>query len=210
MRLTFSRLTSMRNSKSLFVFLLAGFSLAAGAPALAQSDTDRLREALRRSTAQVRSLEDQRAVLQAKQAEAERERDRLRKQNETLRGQIKEAEQAYRQAVKDFNERVAERDEVLEKWKGAYGEAANVARTKEAERAKLESEAGVLKTNVKSCEAKNVQLYKAGNEILHRYETLSPLERMFIQEPVLGVKRVEHQNSVQDFRDKLLDQRVRQ
>lgn len=177
--------------------------------AQAQSETDRLREALRSATAQVRSLEDQRAVLQARQAEAERERDRLKRQNDALRAQVKDAEQAYRQAVDDFNTRLAERDDVLEKWKGAYGEAAGVARTKDAERAKFEQEAAALKASNKSCEAKNAALFKAGNEMLKKYEAIGPLEALVIHDPVIGWKGVEHQNNVQDFRDKLLDQKVK-
>ncbi len=97
-----------------------------------------MREALRSATAQARAAEDQRAAVQAKLTAAEQERDRLRKQIEGYRAQVKEAEQAYRQAVKDFNERIAERDDSLEKWKAAYGEAASVARTKDAERSKFE------------------------------------------------------------------------
>ena len=120
--------------------LITLFVVAACAPALADNETDRLREALRTATAQSRSLEDQRAALQAKATAAEQERDRLKKQNEALRAQIKEAEQSYRQAVKDFNDRLAERDETLEKWKSAYGEAATVARAKDAERTKFQGD----------------------------------------------------------------------
>jgi chromosome segregation ATPase len=191
-------------------FLLA-IGIAVHLPVLAhaQSETDRLREALRSTTAQLRSLEDQRAVLQAKQAEAERERDRLRRQNEVLRAQVKDAEQAYRQAVDDFNARLAERDQVLEKWKDAYGEAATVARSKDAERAKFEREAAALKASNKSCETKNAALFKASGEILKKFDEMDPLERLVVHDPVIGWKGVEHQNAVQDFRDKLLDQKVK-
>lgn len=177
--------------------------------ARAESEADRLREALRSTTGQLRTLEDQRAALQAKATAAEQERDRLRKQNEAYRAQIKEAEQAYRQAVRDFNDRIAERDETLEKWKSAYGEAATVARTKDAERSKFESEAAALKTSNKACEAKNAQLVKVGNEIANQYERMNPLEKVLDHEPLIGMKRVEHQNAVQDFRDKILDQKVK-
>ncbi|MFD2183694.1 hypothetical protein [Rhodoplanes azumiensis] len=194
---------------ALAAIALVATGLAGSAPAQAQSETDRLREALRSATAQVRSLEDQRAVLQARQAEAERERDRLRRQNETLRAQVKEAEQAYRQAVSDFNQRLTERDETLEKWKDAYGEAATVARAKEAERARLEQKAAVLEASGKSCTAKNTQLLKVGTELLQRYEAMNPLEAAVVHDPIFGLRRVEHQNLVQDYRDKLLDQKVR-
>jgi chromosome segregation ATPase len=179
------------------------------ATAQAQSESDRLREALRNATAQTRALEDQRAALQAKLTAAEQERDRLRKQNEAYRAQVKEAEQAYREAVKEFNARLAERDETLDKWKSAYDEAATVARAKEAERVKLDAEVTVLKASNKSCAAKNTALVKVGNDILTQYDAMNPLEKLTVHEPLLGIRRVEHQNAVQDFRDKILDQQVK-
>jgi chromosome segregation ATPase len=189
--------------------LIVGLAVALPASAHAQSETDRLREALRSATGQVRSLEDQRAALQAKATAAEQERDKLKKQSDALRAQVKEAEQAYRQAVKEFNDRLAERDDSLEKWKSAYAEAATVARAKDAERGKFEGEATALKASVKACEAKNVQLLKISKDIASQYEAMSPLEKILDHEPVFGLKRVEHQNTVQDFRDKIIDQKVK-
>jgi chromosome segregation ATPase len=196
----------MRYLRLLLVIPLA---IVLSATARADSETDRLREALRNTTGQLRTLEDQRAALQARATAAEQERDRLRKQTEALRAQVKEAEQAYRQAVKEFNDRLAERDEALEKWKSAYAEAATVARTKDAERAKFEGEAAALKTSNKTCEARNARLIKVGNEVVTQYEAMNPLEKILDHEPVLGLKRVDHQNTVQDFRDQILDQKAK-
>jgi chromosome segregation ATPase len=189
--------------------LVVAFAVATSTAARADAESDRLREALRTATAQSRSLEDQRAALQAKLTAAEQERDRLRKQNEAYRAQVKEAEQAYRQAVKDFNERLAERDDSLEKWKSAYGEAATVARTKDAERARFEGEAAAFKASAKACEAKNVQLLKVANDVVTQYEAMSPFEKILDHDPVFGLKRVEHQNAAQDFRDKILEQKAK-
>ena len=176
--------------------------------ARADAESDRLREALRNATAQSRSLEDQRAALQAKLTSAEQERERLKKQNEAFRAQVKEAEQAYRQAVKDFNDRLAERDESLEKWKSAYGEAATVARTRDAERTKLETEVTALKASGKACVAKNAQLVKVGNDVVRQYEEMNVMEKLWHHEPLFGQKRVDHQNAAQDFRDKIIEQKV--
>jgi chromosome segregation ATPase len=176
--------------------------------ARADAESDRLREALRNATAQSRALEDQRAALQAKLTSAEQERERLKKQNDTFRAQVKEAEQAYRQAVKDFNDRLAERDESLEKWKTAYGEAASVARTKDADRAKFESEVTTLRASTKACVAKNAQLVKVGTEFARQYEEMNVMEKLWHHEPVFGQKRVDHQNAAQDFRGKILEQKV--
>lgn len=195
--------------RPLRLYLIIALAVVIPATARADSELDRLREALRSATGHLRSIEDQHTSLQAKHAEAERERERLRKQNEAFRAQVKEAEQAYRQAVTEFNERLTERDESLEKWKSAYAEAATVARAKDAERARFESEAAALKTSTKACQAKNAQLVKVGNEIVTQYEAMNPMEKLWDHEPVFGLKRVEHQNAVQDFRDKILDQKVK-
>ncbi|HXH45183.1 MAG TPA: hypothetical protein VNK51_15195 [Bradyrhizobium sp.] len=187
----------------------AALALVISSAAHADQESDRLREALRSATAQARAAEDQRAAVQAKLTAAEQERDRLRKQNEAYRAQVKEAEQAYRQAVKDFNERIAERDDSLEKWKAAYGEAATVARTKDAERTKFEGEATTWKASAKACEAKNVRLVKIADDVVKQYERMDPFEKVLDHDPVIGFKRVEHQNAAQDFRDKIIEQKAK-
>jgi chromosome segregation ATPase len=195
--------------RSLIFMLSIVLGVALPAVAQAQSETDRLREALRSATVQLRSLEDQRAALQAKQAEAERQRDLLQKQVDGYKAQVKDAEQAYQKAVDDFNQRLGERDDALEKWKAAYEEAATVARAKDAERAKFEGEATALKASNKSCEAKNGQLAKVSGEMLTKLNSTNLLEFFAAREPLIGVKRVELQNMLQDYHDKIQEQKVK-
>jgi predicted RNase H-like nuclease (RuvC/YqgF family) len=183
-------------------------TLTASAGAHAQSDTDRLREALRAATAQTRSLEDQRSALQAKIATAERDAAALKKQIDDAKAEVRQVEKQNREAVEEFNQRLAQRDETLEKWKSAYEEAATVARSKDAERAKFEGEAAAFKASTKSCQAKNVLLVKVGRELLHRYEGVSFGDMVVTSEPLIGVRRVEIQNLLQDYGDKILDQKV--
>lgn len=187
---------------------VAALALMISPTAHADQESDRLREALRSATAQARAAEDQRAALQAKLTATEQERDRLRKQSEAYRAQAREAELANRQAVKDYNERIAERDEALEKWKSAYAEAASVARSKDAERTKFEGEATTWKASAKACEAKNVKLVRIADDAVKQYEKMDPLEKVIHHDPVIGFKRVEHQNAAQDFRDQIIEQKA--
>lgn len=173
--------------------------------ATAQSETDRLREALRVATAQLRTAEDQSAALQAKAAQLETERDRLRGDLKMAKARIREVEKDYRTAVKEFNERLTQRDETLEKWKSAYAEAAAVARTKDAERAKFEGDAKAYEGQVKSLKGKNTELVKVGSEVLSRLENITCDDVDFIREPLIGIRRVDHQNLIEDFRTKILD-----
>ncbi|SED81157.1 hypothetical protein [Bradyrhizobium erythrophlei] len=192
---------------ALFVLMMAIGALSSGT-AFAQSETDRLRDALRSATAQTRALEDQRTALQAKVADADREKAAAKKEVDDLKAQLKKADKEHRDAVDEFNQRLAERDETLEKWKSAYEEAATVARTKDAERAKFEGEATAYKASTKSCIAKNTQLIKAGKEMVQRYKDLTIGEIVVSREPMIQQRRVEIQNQLQESQDKFLDQKV--
>ena len=192
---------------ALFVLMMVVGALSSGT-ASAQSETDRLREALRSATAQTRALEDQRTALQAKVADADREKAAAKKEVDDLKAQLKKADKEHRDAVDEFNQRLAERDETLEKWKSAYEEAATVARTKDAERAKFEGEATAYKASTKSCIAKNTLLVKAGKEMVQRYKDLTIGEIVVSREPMIQQRRVEIQNQLQESQDKFLNQKV--
>ncbi|MDO7224631.1 hypothetical protein Q5N78_19230, partial [Acinetobacter baumannii] len=72
----------------------------------------------------------------------------------------------------------------------AYEEAATVARTKDAERAKFEGEATAYKASTKSCIAKNTLLVKAGKEMVQRYKDLTIGEIVVSREPMIQQRRV--------------------
>jgi chromosome segregation ATPase len=174
----------------------------------ADNEIDRLRDALRSATLQTRQLEDQRAALQARVAEAERDRAVAKAQVEAAKAELRELQKQNREAVDEFNKRLAERDETLEKWKAAYEDAANVARDKDAARAKFEGEANAYKASTQGCIAKNTEMSKAGQELLKRYQSVTIGDTIVAHEPMFGLRRVETQNTIQDSRDKILDQKA--
>jgi chromosome segregation ATPase len=187
--------------------LVAIAILASSGVAFAQSETDRLREALRQAIAQTRTLEDERNALQAKLAGADRDKANLKAQIEAAQAETKKAQKQYRDAVEEFNNRLAERDATLDKWKSAYEEAANVARSKDAERAKFETAATACEASVKSCRGKNSQLVKIDRELLRRYADVNFGDKLVAREPLIAVGRVRIQNQLQDYTDKILDQK---
>lgn len=176
--------------------------------ALADAESDRLRDALRTTTAQLRQLEDERTALQAKLADADREKAAAKAQIDAARNEVRQVRKEQREAIEEFNKRLTERDETLEKWKTAYEEAATVARTKDAERAKFEGQANAYKASTKNCTTKNTVLIRAGRELLHRYQDVTIGDTIVAREPVLGLRRVEIQNTIQDTGEKILDQKV--
>jgi chromosome segregation ATPase len=175
----------------------------------AETETDRLREALRSSTAQTRALEDERTGLQAKLSQADREKTNLKAQVDAAKARATQVEKEYRQAVQDFNARLEERNKTLDKWKDAYEEAAAVARTKDAERAKFEGESKTYKASTQACTMKNTQLVKVGHQLMSKYEGVTIGDMLVAREPAFALKRVEIQNNLQDFNDKISEQEVR-
>lgn len=191
----------------LSLIVLATGSLFATA-AFADDDADKLREALRSATMQTRALQDQQAALQAKVADEERQIAAAKAQVAAAKAQVKKVEKEHREAVEEFNRRLAERDQTLDKWKTAYEQAADVARTKDAERAKFEGEANAYKASTKSCVAKNTTLVKAGRDLVQRYKAVTIGDTIVAHEPMFQLRRVEVQNELQKEDDKFLDQKV--
>ena len=50
-------------------------------------------------------------------------------QIDAAKAEVRQVEKQHREAVDEFNKRLAERDETLEKWKTAYEEAATASRS---------------------------------------------------------------------------------
>jgi hypothetical protein len=186
---------------------------AADQPASAET---RLREMLRTTILQLRAAETERAALQAAQAESAAKEKALTEQVEALTKQSAADKDASDKAITDLKAKVADQDtqiaqlkDALEKWKEGYAKAADIANAKEAERAKLASQVILLDRKVADRETKNAELFRIGSEILRRYERFGIGDALAAREPFVGIARVKLENQVQDYQDKLLDQKIK-
>ncbi len=178
----------------------------------------RLRAALRTATVQLRQLEDQNATLQAKQSENERDTLALTQkaaaQEEELaklRSDAKETQTALQQAKDQLQSVSAALDQEranFGKLQAAYQEAATMARTRDADATRFEASLVETRQRADNCQDKNDKLYKLGLEILGLYDKKGVFQSLASSEPVTGIKRVELENLVQDYQDKLLDNKV--
>ena len=96
----------------------------------------------------------------------------------------------------------------LGKFKGAYDELLVLARTKESERAKLAGALAQRDEQVKSCVAKNREMYQAGKDILNAYERVSTGDMMAMRQPFARSARVKFEEQAQEYGDKLYDAQV--
>ena len=200
-------------------FTLLTFALLSGGVLRAAEAVDnesKLREALRNSTLQLRTAEAERASLQTAQAALAEEKKTLADKFETLRKLTIADRAADEKTIATLKTQAAAQDaeivrlkEALEKSDVTGKQAAALAAAKEAERAKLAAALVVLQRKVEDREAKNLALFKTGNEILTRYEKFSLGEALAAREPFVGTTRAKLENLVQDYQDKLLDQRAK-
>ena len=209
----------MKYFRLLLITAITLTSLRAAEPA---DPSVKLREQLRSVLLQLRTAQTESANAQAAQAAADVKNkdlttkvDTLTKRIETLNKESNTAKVASDESIATLNNKLAEREkrlvlftEAIEKWKIGYQKAAEVARTKEDERAKLASEIIGLKRTIADRETKNINLFNTSNEILDRYEGYALGKALGAREPFIGTTRVKVENQVQGYKDKILDNRI--
>jgi chromosome segregation ATPase len=198
---------------------LLALPLAAPLRAADNAADAKLRETLRNTIIQLRTAEADRDNLQTAQTQNDADKKALTEQVATLIKQInadKDAKDIAEQNIAKLNAKAADQEaeiarlkQDVEKWKTAQKQAADTAAAKEAERAKFAGDVINLQRTLADREAKNVELFKVGNEILTRYERFGLGDAISAREPFVGVTRVKLENLVQDYRDKLLAQKIR-
>ena len=178
-----------------------------------RADDARLKETLRVLTQRLRAAETERNNLISDKAQFEQEKKTLTAKVEALTKQAaadKEQIDTLTAKTDAQGKELADTRDALAKWKAAHEQVLTEAKKIESERARLAGEAAVLKRTVEDRERKNRELYRLGNEILTRYEKFGLGEALTAREPFTGITRVKLENLVQDYQDKLADQRVKQ
>lgn len=195
--------------RTLVLFAISSLLLAATANA---ADEARLKETLRVLTLRLRTAETERNNLLSDKAQLEQEKKTLTGKVDTLSKQAaadKTQLDALTAKATDQDKQLTETKESLDKWKTAYEQLSVAAKKTEAERTKLAGESIALKHKLEDRERKNAELFKLGNEILTRYEKFGLGDALAAKEPFTGIARVKLENFVQDYQDKIADQRVK-
>ena len=184
--------------------------------AFADATTEaQLRAALQSSTAQIASLEDQVANLQASQAPDVATIEALRAQLQNLQsgkggiGGTAASNAKNDAALAALKKQLAARNAALANSQSAYAAAASAASAAASENAALKAQLGATNTSLASCQTKNTELFNLGNQILDAYSHKDDLFGSIAnREPFTGLKRVQLENIVQDDQDTLLDNHI--
>jgi chromosome segregation ATPase len=208
--------------KSLNTIILLGLFAGIANAAEEVDPSAKIREQLRNVTLQLRTAQTDAANAQAlkaaeeqKTAELTAEIGKLKKNHEAMVKQsntdkvrLEEEIATLSNKVKAREKQLVEFQEALEKWKAGYQKAAEVARTKEAERARAAADVIATKHLIADRERKNIGLFNVAMEILERYEGYALGKSLAAREPFIGTTRVKVENMVQGYSDKILDNRI--
>lgn len=197
--------------------------LPASADDATQATTEsRLRDALRNVMQQLQDAQGQVATLQATQAQSDKDNADLKAKVDALNSQIAaltkqsaDDKAASDKAIADLKSQnsdlatqIGKLNEAVAAWEKDDKQYVQLAKDKEAARAQLAAQAIVLQRTIDDRETKNLALFNLGNEILTRYEKFSLGDALGAKEPFTGLTRVKLQEFVQDYKDKISDQRV--
>jgi chromosome segregation ATPase len=176
----------------------------------------RLRDSLRNTMLQMRTLQAERDTLEAARVENEQKAKAVTAELEALKKQAATDNESQQKTIGSLRARVEEQDREnaglkadLDQAKRATAQAAELACGKEAERAKVSGQLIEAQRRVADREMKNAALFRLGKEILERYEKFGLGTALTAKEPFVGVTRVKLQNLVQDYSDKLVEQKAK-
>ena len=204
-----------------FSTLLALGLFAAALPARAQQAQPsaaeaKLREGLRNTMLQLRTMQGERDQIIVEKTTHEGEKTTLTEKLEELTKQAAANQDAATKTIAGQKDQLTMREQEvaalkaeLEKWKTDHKRITDIAGTKESQRAKFAEQAMLLQRRVDDQTTKNAAMYKIGSEVLNRYEKFVLGDALAAREPFTGIARVKFQTLSQDFQDQLDDARVK-
>ncbi|NII54849.1 hypothetical protein [Luteibacter sp. SG786] len=192
--------------------LIALFLLAILPAAHAQTASleSRIRDQLREARSQLQDLQAQQAQWAAEKAALEKERDDAKHAAEAARTVAKNtggiSPEANRALAAERQKREAAETE-LQRGKADAGAVAAALRTAETERARLAKELDMAKGQVDACTARNVRMYRVGQEVIAAYENIDMSDVVASRQPFAAKARAKLENAAQSFGDRLYEQR---
>jgi chromosome segregation ATPase len=179
---------------------------------------DQLREEHRRALSLAAQLADsaaQNETLQQQLADEKAHSDTLRQQaeQETVKNQALQHQMADQKSQFDSQQAAAEK--LLDKWRGSYESLVQQAKKIDGERRDYFQKAQSFQARseqeekqIASCTVKNKALVGIGNDLINLYKNKGIGDVLADNEPFLQLSRAKMENLMQDYGDKIYDQKV--
>jgi chromosome segregation ATPase len=176
----------------------------------AQTLEEQLRSQLADARSQLQDLQGQQAQWQAQKAQVEQERDAARKVADDAKAQLarnqsgSSADAAALTSERSAREQAQAQVQLLQKQ---LATADAKEHDQEGRGNDLATQLSTAQAQVTTCTAKNLQLYKVGNEILDAYSHMGLGTVLASREPFAASERVKLENAAQAYGDQLYEQR---
>jgi chromosome segregation ATPase len=194
---------------------------AATLPAAEEADPamavmKRMRDQLRTVMIQQQKTEAERATLQAANVELDEKLKKLDSSFKKLGKEKNDEKDAADKTIAELKAKVmleerekAQLQEALANWKAGHQKLTETARKIEAERKELSARVILQDRKVADYQRKNDELFKVGSEILSKYEGFGLGTAIAAREPFTRNMRVKLETLVQDYGDKLVDNKIK-
>lgn len=180
----------------------------------------REREALRRAQQQVQQLRQEKTALEQKLTGFEQEKSLLAQDREKLASEVNSAqsrarsESAKRRQLQLALDKMTREKQALQTRTTELGQRlAELTATQTSTKSELaqsqvqkkqtESMLQTRERQVASCEDKNIKLYQYGRDLITQCRDRSATDAVLRLEPFTGIKRVQIENLLEEYRDKL-------
>ncbi len=200
----------------LLTSLLTGTTHAAEEADPAMAVLKRMRDQLRNVMIQQQKTEADRATLQAANVELDEKLKTLEAKFKTLAKESNAQKDASDKTIAELKAKVMEQEreqarlqESLASWKAGHQKLKEAATKVEAQRAELAARVILQDRKVADYQRKNDELYKVGSEILSKYEGFGLGTAIAAREPFTRNMRVKLETLVQDYTDKLVDNKIK-
>ncbi len=174
-------------------------------------------QALRKAQALLRQAAQEASALQAENLKLLGEVDALESRLASARATLEETDGALGETrgraaalasrLQGTEGRLATTEEQLRDVVVRYKALAAQHRELQQVRVRLDETVATGERDLAECTATNAELYEAGMELLARYERKGVWDALAQREPVTGLKQVDIENVLQEYADRLDDQR---
>ena len=159
------------------------------------------RDALKAANAK---LQDQVGSLKKKETGLNKELDRTKKQVSASGSEIIRYKEKYKALTDRLLDTRQKFQEVIDKFKQTIATLRQV----EGERNQLKVTLQDRTREVESCIKKNIDMYQTNLDLVKQYRNKGVFDALFQKEPVTGLKKVEIENAVQEYKTRLEQLRV--
>jgi len=211
----YSKMTRLGMLSLALLLCMAGASVDAQA---ADKKASREREALRRVQQQLSQVQGEMAALEQVKAKLAVDLEKALSSSKAVEGKMarlqreinagKQQQSALAKELTQVKEELATTAQQLAETKKTLAETTQTLQQTDAEKRNLEAIKARNEREIASCERKNLALYEVGRSLMDRFEHKTCGETLAQKEPFTGLKQVETENLLEEYRDKLDEQKI--